>query len=230
MAATTGTASGVDTTRALGWALNALLRVALVYFTLEAALNPHDPRFEGKNLVARNVVVLGLALVLPAVQLMRRRWEQYPVWYDALYLSIFAVDMLGNSLNLFDTRANFDVIPHFHGPGALAVVFAGAFGLGFWPAIGVANLLHALLEGQEWLGDWLFGSRNVRGVWDSVRDLAVGVVGSLVYPLVWRRLRGREGGVVEGAPQPHDARFGVARRVDAVGQQHRAASSLEVDP
>ena len=218
MAASTGEASGVETTRALGWAVNALLRVALVYFTVEAALNPHDPRFEGKNLVARNVAVLVLAMALPVAQWLWRRWERYPVWYDALYLSMFAVDMLGNSLNLFDTRANFDVIPHFHGPGALAVAFAGAFGLGLWPAIALANAAHALLEAQEWLGDWLFGTHNVRGVWDSVRDLAVGLVGSMVYPVVWRWLRGREGGVVEGAPQGDDPGVGVAGRVDAVRQ------------
>jgi hypothetical protein len=186
MAASTGEASGVDATRVLGWAANALLRAAIVYFTVEAALNPDDPRFDGKNLVARNTIVIALTLALPAVQWLRRRWERYPVWYDALYLTLFAVDMLGNSLNLFDTWQNFDLVPHFHGAGALAVVFAGAFGLAFWPAVGLANLAHALLEGQEWLADWVFDSRNVRGVWDSVRDMAVGIVGSVLYPVVWQ--------------------------------------------
>ena len=140
----------------------------------------------------------------PAVQLLRRRWEQFPVWYDALYLSLFAVDMLGNSLNLFDTWQNFDLVPHFHGAGALAVVFAGAFGLAFWPAIGLANLAHVLLEGQEWLGDWLFDSRNVRGVWDSVRDLSVGLVGSAAYPALWRWLRAPRAESTD-APDPGEA-------------------------
>ena len=190
MAASAREAPGADTVRALGWAVNGALRLALLYFTLEVALSgPGDPRFEGKNLLARNATVLVLALALPAVQLLRGRWERFPVWYDALYLSIAAVDMVGNSLNLFDTRQNFDVIPHFHGPGAFAVMLAGAFGLGLGSAIALANLMHAALEAQEWLGDWLFDSRNVRGVWDSVRDMAVGLVGSVVYPVVWRWLR-----------------------------------------
>jgi hypothetical protein len=189
MATAAGEAPGFDTARALGWAANALLRLAIIYFTVEAALNPSDPRFEGKNLVARNAIVIALALVLPAIQLLRQRWERYPIWYDALYLSLFAVDMLGNSLNLFETWQNFDLIPHFHGGGALAVVFLGAFGLGMGPAIALANVAHVLLEAQEWLGDLIFDSKNVRGVWDSVRDLAVGAVASVVYPLVWHWLR-----------------------------------------
>jgi hypothetical protein len=189
MVASTREAPRIDAWRAIGWAAGVVLRLAILYFAAEVVLNPGDPRFEGKNLAARNAVVLLLAFVLPAVQVARRRWERYPVWYDALYLTIFAADMLGNSLNLFDTYANFDLIPHFHGSGALAVVLAGAFGLGVGSAVAVANLVHALLEAQEWVGDWLFDSRNVRGVWDSLRDLAVGLAGSVAYPALWRWLR-----------------------------------------
>jgi hypothetical protein len=203
MVASTGEAARLEAGRALGWAVGVLLRLAIVYFTAEVVLNPGDPRFEGKNLAARNAIVLLLAFVLPAVQVARRRWERFPVWYDALYLTIFVADMLGNSLNLFDTHANFDLIPHFHGSGALAVVLAGAFGPGVGSAVALANLMHALLEAQEWLGDWLFDSRNVRGVWDSVRDLAVGLVGSAAYPALWRWLRAPRAEPVD-APQTGD--------------------------
>src|SRR5688572_20666478 len=204
MVASTGEASRLETGRALGWAAGVLLRLAIVYFAAEVVLNAGDPRLEVKNLVARNAIVLLLAFVLPAVQVARRRWERFPVWYDALYLTIFLMDMLGNSLNLFDTHANFDLIPHFHGPGALAVVLAGAFGSGVGSAVALANLVHALLEAQEWLGDWLFDSRNVRGVWDSVRDLAVGLVGSAAYPALWRWPRARRAEPAD-APRTGDA-------------------------
>src|SRR6185369_12226819 len=172
-----------------GLAVNLALRLSMLYFTLEALLSRHDPRFAGKNLGARNLVVLlGFALLFPALQLLWRKWERYPVWFDNLYLSIFWMDMLGNSFDLFNRYQNFDLWPHFYGPGALAIVLAGAFDLPALAAWLLVESLHALLELQEWLGDLLLGSHNVRGWWDTAHDLAAGLAGATFY--LWAFSRG----------------------------------------
>lgn len=113
--------------------------------------------------------------------------ERYPWWYDDLYLSIFFVDMLGNSLDLYNAWEHWDHIPHFHGPGALALVIAGAFGLPIPSAIGVSTLLHVSLEIQEFYGDVILHTHNVRDTQDSMNDLLFGVLGVLVYGLFWYR-------------------------------------------
>jgi hypothetical protein len=165
--------------RRLATAVNLALRLSILYFTLEAVVAPDDPRFDGKNLGARNLLILlGFSLLFPALQIARRRWERYPVWFDNLYLSMFWMDMLGNSLGLFDRYSHFDLWPHFYGPGAVAVVLAGAFNLPLLAAWLTVQALHALLELQEWVGDLLFGTRNVRGWWDSVLDLTAGLAGA----------------------------------------------------
>jgi hypothetical protein len=191
MAATTRRV-GADDRPALwaGVAVNLALRLSILYFTFDALLNPHDDRYGGKNLGARNLIILfGFSLLFPAVQLVWKKWEQYPFWFDNLYLSLFFMDMLGNALNLFERYENYDLWPHFYGPGAFAVVLAGAFGLPVGMAWLATMLLHALLELQEWVGDLLLGSRNVRGVWDTVRDLVAGVVGATLYLWVFKSWR-----------------------------------------
>jgi hypothetical protein len=165
-----------------GIVVNAALRLSILYFTFDALLNPHDNRYGGKNLGARNLIILfGFSLLFPAVQLVWKKWEQYPVWFDNLYLSLFFLDMLGNGLNLFERYENYDLLPHFHGPGAFAVVLAGAFGLPVGMAWVATMLLHGLLELQEWLGDLLLGSHNVRGLWDTAHDLVAGAIGATLY-------------------------------------------------
>jgi hypothetical protein len=170
--------------------VNLALRLSMLYFTLEALLNPGDPRFAGKNLGSRNLIILvGFSLLFPALQLIWKKWERYPVWFDNLYLSLFWMDMLGNSLDLFDRYQDFDLWPHFYGPGALAVVLVGAFNMPAMAAWLAVEGLHALLELQEWLGDVILGSHNVRGWWDTAHDLAAGLAGATFYLWVFCRWR-----------------------------------------
>jgi hypothetical protein len=122
--------------------------------------------------------------VFPVRHLLRRRWgrrERYPFWLDALYLSIFWLDMAGNSFDLYDRYAHFDLLPHAHGPGAATVVVQAALGLPALSAVGVATVLHVLLEAQEYYTDVLAGTHNVRGVADTVNDLLAGLVGAGLY-------------------------------------------------
>jgi hypothetical protein len=169
-------------TTPIGLLLNVLLRLGIAYYLGEVMARPNDRRFAGKAIPLRNLIVVGgLSLAFPSLQLLTRRWRAYPLWSDNLYLSIFWLDMAGNSLDLYDRHYYFDLLPHFHGTGALAAVVQRAFGLPALSALGLANAVHVLLEAQEYYTDVLFGTHNVRGVADTVNDLVVGLAGTAVY-------------------------------------------------
>ncbi len=171
--------------RVAGFALNALLRASIAAFLVDVLRHPHDPRYEGKAIPVRNLVIVGsLSFVFPLLATqtrMRARWQRYPVWSDNLYLSIFWLDMAGNFFNLYDTYTHFDLIPHCHGTGALAAVLLNAFGLSPLAAVGTATGIHTLLEAQEYLTDVFCGTHNVRGAWDSAGDLTSGLLGTVMY-------------------------------------------------
>ncbi len=93
--------------------------------------------------------------------------------------------MAGNSFNLYDTYFYFDLIPHFHSTAALAAVLLGAFGFSFWSGVGLANIIHMLLEAQEYYTDVFLKTHNVRGLFDTVNDLTVGLIGTLIYGLIY---------------------------------------------
>jgi len=170
-------------------ALNLLLRMHIAWFLYEVMTMPDDPRFAGKAIPARNLAIVGGAsLVLPAVQLLTRRWKRYPWGWDALHLSVYWLDMAGNSFDLYDSYTHFDLIPHSHGAGAMAALFWGAFGMRPLHAFLLGNGLHGALELQESLTDVFFGTHNVRAWWDQPGDLAAGLVGTTLYTLLAPRL------------------------------------------
>jgi hypothetical protein len=185
------------TQRMAGFALNLFLRTSIAAFLVDVLRRPHDPRYEGKAIPIRNLIIVGsLSLAFPVLALRQRRrpqprWQRYPVWSDDLYLSIFWLDMAGNYLDLYDRYTHFDLIPHFHGSGALAAVLLTAFDLPPGVAIGAANGLHTLLEAQEIVTDVVFGTHNVRGAWDSAGDLGSGLLGTCLYVAAIRASRAR---------------------------------------
>jgi hypothetical protein len=185
-----------DGRRLAGIAVNVVLRLGIIAFLADAILNAADPRFAGKAIGSRGLVIVPVSLLLPALYLTRRRGERYPFWTDNLYLSIFALDLAGNSFDLYNTYRHFDLLPHAHGTGAVTVVFARLFGQPALSAIGLATVLHVVLEAQEYYSDVLFGLENVRGTWDVVNDLVVGVLGSVAYGAgyAWRIHRRHPGG------------------------------------
>lgn len=171
--------------------LNLALRLHIAYFLAEVMAKPNDPRFAGKAIPLRNLIVVGgLSLLFTALHLFRRRWPRYPWGLDSLYLSIFWLDMAGNSFDLYDRHRDFDLIPHFHGTGALAIASREALALSDESAFRLTNAIHGLLELQENLTDVFFGTHNVRGHVDTIRDLIAGLVGSVAY-LALLRLVGR---------------------------------------
>jgi hypothetical protein len=178
--------------RRLGVALNVALRAAILLFLADAIVNADDSRFAGKGIGTRGLVIIPFSLVLPALYLTRRRGQRYPFWMDNLYLSIFALDLGGNSFDLYNTYRHFDLVPHGHGTGAITVLFAWLLRQPVLSAVGLATVLHVLLEAQEYYSDVLFGLANVRGTWDVVNDLVAGVLGSAAYGAAftwWLRAR-----------------------------------------
>jgi hypothetical protein len=117
---------------------------------------------------------------------------------DNLYLSISALDLAGNYLDLYDRYVAFDLIPHFHGTGAATLVTSEILRRPLLAGVGVTQVLHIGLEAQEYYSDVLFGLRNVRGTWDTVNDLLAGAAGSLAYAGVARLLQRREEGPATG--------------------------------
>lgn len=181
--------------KAIPLVLNIGLRLTIFYFLFETMLLPSDPRFLGKAIPERNfIIVIGASLVFPLLYILRGKKSGYPFWTDFLYLSIFALDMAGNSFNLYDTIFWFDLIPHFHGTGAATLIFylivlaRELFGKiklskleAFFLSFGLATILHSALEAQEFYTDVFAGTHNVRGVFDVINDLVAGFMGSIVY-------------------------------------------------
>jgi hypothetical protein len=64
----------------------------------------------------------------------------------------------------------------------------GVFGLPALAAAGLSTILHVTLECWEYYGDVLLGTPNVRGVADSINDLAYGLAWMVVYTVVFRRI------------------------------------------
>jgi hypothetical protein len=168
--------------RLLGIVLGLGLRAAIVAMTAHIVrARKDDPRFAGKGLTPRFVGVgLPATFVVPLIWATRRRGA-YPWGVDSLYLSMFALDLAGNVFDLYDRHRHFDLIPHAHGAGATTVLAAWALDVPPLSAVGVAQVGHILLEAQEYGTDIVFGTRNVRGTWDTIGDLTAGVAGSLVY-------------------------------------------------
>ena len=184
--------------KSLSWyfwiGLNIFLRLAILYFLIEVMLNPSDPRFAGKAIAMRNLIIVGLASLLFPIVHWLREGRKYPWVLDSLYLSIFFFDMLGNSMNWYDGVKNFDLLPHFHSSGAVtllitAFLFARQYAKNIritktemvLLAIGLATVIHVSLEVQEYYTDVFFSTHNVGGVADTVNDLGVGLVGSIIY-------------------------------------------------
>lgn len=168
--------------QALGIAVNVLLRSVIPAVLAEALLNADDPRYRGKAIGTRGLVMIPLSLLVPAAHGARRRQRgPYPLWADNLWLSMLALDLAGNHFDWYDRYKHFDAIPHAHGTGAATVVVAELAGLPPLSAVGAAQIGHILLEAQEYYSDVWFGLRNVRGTWDTVNDLLAGAAGSLLY-------------------------------------------------
>lgn len=179
--------------RRAGWLAalpSAGVRALVGYFGAEAvqvtASRPDDRRFAGKGIAVRNALLIGgFSLLLPALHRSSTRRDAFPWTADAVLLSIPALDMAGNSLDLYNRNGAFDSFAHFYGTAAAAALLALAMeGRAKEPvlvrwlvAAGGTTFLHVLLEIQEYWTDVLFGTHNVEGIEDAEGDVLWGICG-----------------------------------------------------
>ncbi|HET9347165.1 MAG TPA: hypothetical protein VFO05_15850 [Candidatus Limnocylindrales bacterium] len=182
----------------IGIVVNVVLRASmLAMLAAVTRAGRDDPRYVGKGIGVRfGLVAMPSSLLVPALWLRGRgrrraaglRPDPYPFWMDDLWISLLALDLAGNVLDLYDRYTHFDLIPHAHGTGALTVTVAWLLRLPPRRAVAVASVLHGLLEVQEYASDKAFGFRNVRGWWDVAGDLSAGAVGSVAYAIAYEHL------------------------------------------
>jgi len=174
--------------RIFGLIVNLALRAGLVAMLRRVRrAGPDDHRFVDKGIGPRAAILVPAASLTIPILWLRHRRGGYPFWMDNLFLSIVGLDLAGNVFDWYDRYTHFDLIPHGHGTGAITVLAAWAPGLPVLSAVGVATVGHVLLEVQEWSSDEFYGFRNVRGTWDVIGDLSAGIVGTIVYGLLYTR-------------------------------------------
>jgi len=173
-----------------GALVNVLMRLAILAMSVDAIVNGADQRFAGKALAPRDIIIsFGFAMLFPLFWRLRyrgRQWREYPWWFDTLYLSLFAFDMAGNSLGLYNAFPGaFNNVTHTYGPAALTIVLAGAFGLTTLEAMGLATMLHVVLQVEELYGDKFLHTHNFLGAEAEYEQFVGGLLGVLVAGGMW---------------------------------------------
>lgn len=141
--------------------------------------------------------VASLVLFLAVRRALRRRGLDLP-WSVLVFIAAGVwLDALGNFQHLYARFWWWDRFTHV--VGLLPVTWGVLVVLGQLEtggrirlhkagralfAVGMANLLGALYEISEWLGDVWFGTERVRGTFDTAHDLANNLLGSLLAVLV----------------------------------------------
>lgn len=137
-----------------------------------------------------------LALFLAVRRLLKRRGLDLP-WSVLVFIAAGVwLDALGNFQHLYARFWWWDRLTHV--VGLLPVTWGVLVVLGqleaggrirLHPAgralfaVGTANLLGAVYEISEWLGDIWFGTERVRGPFDAPHDLANNLIGSVLVVL-----------------------------------------------
>jgi hypothetical protein len=183
------------------------VKAAIVALAVDAAVNSHQPRFQGKAMKVRAVGYIGTLLVVPLAWRLRGRKERYPRELDLLVALPLLADAGGNAVGIYQ-RAHVDDAIHFANGALLAGVVgtlatprartaweAGAFAA----AAGTATA--AAWEMFEWVAMKL-GARGMDLDYDdtmadlietSAGALLGGAITLLRHPTRLRRIPGRPG-------------------------------------
>jgi hypothetical protein len=95
--------------RRIAWVVRAALVLAIAF----SVAFPNLPQFEGKGMAFRAPFYLLPLGVVPLVWKLRRRPQPYPHLVDALVVSPFLCDTLGNALNFYNRYDRTDDVLHF---------------------------------------------------------------------------------------------------------------------
>jgi|TARA_Y100000588_G_scaffold174460_1_gene188470 hypothetical protein len=185
------------------WAVKGALAACL----LAGLLFPGIPGVEGKGWPERSVGYPVSALIVPLVWHLRGRRVDYPHLADALFVTPFVLDLLGNLVNLFDTVDQFDDILHFANWSFLVaafVLFLHPYVLARWNLVLLGSGLGAIAIVAWEAVEWVIQEMGTTGLQltydDTIGDLVLSTSGGVLGAvLTVRALTRRE---AQGAGTP----------------------------
>lgn len=174
------------------------VRVALLLAVAFSVAFPGLPQFEGKGMAFRAPFYLLPLAVVPIVWRLRGRSAPYPHLVDALVVSPFLVDTLGNALNFYETFSSTDDVLHFVnwtllvGGITLALMRTTLPPLAIWTAAsGLGGLAIIWWEAAEWLVQELGTAGLGLTYGDTIGDLVLSSTGGAVGAALALRIAAR---------------------------------------
>jgi len=172
-----------NTHERVAWAVRIALGLAVAF----SVAFPGLPQFEGKGMAFRAPFYLLPLIVVPVVWRVRGRSAPYPHLVDALVVSPFLVDTLGNALNFYETFSSTDDVLHFVnwvllvGGITLALRRTRLPPLAIWTtAYGLGGLAIIWWEAAEWLVQELGTAGLGLTYGDTIGDLLLSSTGGAV--------------------------------------------------
>ena len=166
--------------RRILWMVRILLVVAVAF----SVAFPGLPQFDGKGMAFRAPFYLLPLAVVPLIWRVRGRREPYPHLVDALVISPFLLDTLGNALNFYDSFSSTDDVLQFVNwvllvAGiTLALLRTRLQPLAIWVmAYGLGGLAIIWWEAAEWLVQELGTAGLGLTYGDTIGDLLLSSTG-----------------------------------------------------
>jgi hypothetical protein len=169
--------------RTILWAV----RIALVLALAFSVAFPDLPQFEGKGMAFRAPFFLLPMAAVPIGWRLRGRREPYPFLADALVISPFLVDTLGNALNFYNSFAVTDDVLHFLNwvllVAGITLMLLRTYlgGLAAWAlGYGIGALAIIWWEAAEWLVQELGTAGLELTYGDTIGDLVLSSTGGAI--------------------------------------------------
>ncbi len=185
------------------WAVKGALAACL----LAGLLFPGIPGVEGKGWPERSVGYPVSALIVPLVWHLRGRRVDYPHLADALFVTPFVLDLLGNLVNLFDTVDQFDDILHFANWSFLVaafVLFLHPYILARWNLVLLGSGLGAIAIVAWEAVEWVIQEMGTTGLQltydDTIGDLVLSTSGGVLGAVLTVRALTRREAQGDGTP------------------------------
>ena len=174
------------------FAIDVLLKVALLALVAHALAFPDLPQYAGKAMLGRVVTYPLVVLAAPLLwALFLRRRRPFPEAIDILVTLPFVIDLAGNALNLYDTIDWWDDANHFVNWALISAAISIALAWTTLPALarfGLAVGLGAIIAIGWEIAEYLAFIQNspelTTAYRDTLGDLVLGTLGSALGALL----------------------------------------------